>query len=170
MSRVQSAAAGFLKQLTRIEQAIAVAGLLLTAAALLVDIFAREVLHSSLFGSLRVAVYATAFAALFGFCVCVASNSHIRVTIFDGFTPASWRPAIYRLADVISFAICSVFAWFAANYVWQTYLVSETDVSLNVVIWPFQLVLIWMFLSAAVRYGLFAACPALRPQEEELAQ
>lgn len=170
MSRVQTAAAGFLRQLTRVEQAIAVGGLLLTAVALLVDIFAREVLYSSIFGSLRIAVYSTAFAALIGFCVCVASNSHIRVSIFDGLTPPSWRPAIYRLADVVSFAICIVFAWFAVNYVWQTYLVGETDVSLNVVIWPFQLVLVWMFVSAALRYGLFAIYPALRPQEEEIAQ
>ncbi|MEP9386028.1 TRAP transporter small permease [Mesorhizobium sp. KR9-304] len=168
--RAQQLAGAFLALLTRTEQAIAVAALFVTAAALLADIFAREVLFSSLFGSLRVAVYGMAFAALFGFCVCVAANAHIRVTIFDGITPAAWRPLVCRFADLLSFAICAAFGWFAAHYVWQTYMVAETDVALGIVVWPFQLALVWAFISGGLRYGLFFVFPALRPQEQEIVQ
>ncbi len=167
---VRRLAGGLLAGLARFERVVAVGGLFVTAGALLADIFAREVLRSSLFGSLRVAVYAMAISALFGFCVCVAANAHIRVTIFDGATPVAWRPFVHRLADVISFAICCAFVWFAGHYVWQTYKVAETDVSLGVVVWPFQLALVWMFLSAALRYGLFAIYPSLRPEEQEVVQ
>lgn len=169
-SSLEQLTARFLFYLARFERVVAVGGLFVTAAALLADIFAREVLRSSLFGSLRVAVYAMAISALFGFCVCVAANAHIRVTVFDGVTPPAWRPLVSRLADVISFLICSAFIWFAAHYVWQTFQVAETDVALGVLVWPFQLALVWMFASAGIRYGLFAIFPGLRPREEEVVQ
>lgn len=166
-SRAERVVATVLSRLTSAEKLIAVMGLFVTASALLVDIFAREVLRASIFGSLRVAVYAMATTALLGFCVCVASHAHIRVTALDGVVPAAWRPTLLRLADLVSFTICCVFAYLAGSYVRETHLVSETDVALNVVIWPFQLALVWMFVSAAIRYGLFALFPGVRPEEGE---
>ncbi len=166
-SRADRVADVLLSRLTSVEKLIAVAGLFVTAGALLVDIVARELLRASMFGSLRIAVYAMATTALLGFCVCVAAHAHIRVTAFDGLVPAGWRPMLHRLADLVSFAICCVFAYLAGSYVRETQLVGETDVALNVVIWPFQLALVWMFVSAAIRYGLFALFPAVRPEEGE---
>jgi len=158
----------FLHWLTRLECVVAVLALILSASALMADIIAREVFRVGLFGSLRVAVYSTAIAALFGFGICVAQSAHIRVNVFDKITPETWQATIVRIGDVISLAICAYFAYWALQYVIQTYEIGETDTSLNLKVWPMQTVLFWMFFSGGLRYALFAVFPVLRPEEAEV--
>lgn len=146
---------------------LAVAALAVAATALVSDIFAREIFRQGLFGSLRVAVYATAIAALLGFSLCVAAGAHLRVTIFDSLTPESWRPTVARIGDLLALVICCYFAFWAISYVNQTRVLGETDPSLNIKVWPMQSVLAWMFISAAIRYLLFFTYPELRPREQE---
>jgi TRAP-type C4-dicarboxylate transport system permease small subunit len=156
----------FMQWLTKLESALAVAGLGIAAAALVSDIAARELFRQGLFGSLRVAVYAAAVAALLGFSLCIAAGTHLRVTIFDGVTPERWRPAVARIGDLIALSICCYFAYWAIVYVNQTRVLGETDPSLNIKVWPIQSALAWMFISGAIRYALFFAFPGLRPQEQ----
>ncbi|MGK6315682.1 TRAP transporter small permease [Neorhizobium sp. DT-125] len=163
------AAQRFLQVLFRLECGIAVFFLCLSAAALLADIFTRELFQFGLFGSLRVAVYSTAIAALIGFPIAIATGSHIRVTALDALVPRSWEPALGRVANVVSAAICIFFVYWAAFYVAQTRDFGETDPSLAILVWPIQSVLVWMFLSGAVRYIIYALFPALQPQEAEAA-
>lgn len=155
--------------LTRIEAAIAVTALFVTGLALVSDIIAREVFRQSLFGSLRVAVYGTAIAALVGFNVCTAANGHMRVTAFDGLVPERWRPLVMQMGDLVSFIICAVFVYFSVHFVWQTYSLGETDVALRIFVWPMQLALPWLFISSGMRYLAFAIFPEIRPREAELA-
>lgn len=157
----------FLQWLTRIESVLAVAALALAATALVSDIFAREIFRQGLFGSLRVAVYATAVSALLGFSLCIGAGAHLRVTVFDGITPESWRPAVARIGDLIALAICCYFAYWAISYVNQTRVLGETDPSLNLKVWPMQGALVWMFVSGALHYLLFFIFPELRPKEQE---
>jgi TRAP-type C4-dicarboxylate transport system permease small subunit len=157
----------FLQWLTRIESMVAVLALAVAATALVSDIFAREILRQGLFGSLRVAVYATAIAALLGFSLCVAAGAHLRVTVFDSLTPEGWRSTVARTGDLLALVICCYFAYWAISYVNQTRVLGETDPSLNLKVWPMQSVLAWMFISGALRYLLFFMFPELRPAEQE---
>jgi TRAP-type C4-dicarboxylate transport system permease small subunit len=159
----------FLSALFKLECSIAVVSLCLSAGALIADIITRELFQFGLFGALRVAVYSTAVAALIGFPIAVATGSHIRVTVLDALVPKRWEAAQGRVANVVSAAICLFFMYWAIFYVSQTRDFGETDPSLGIVVWPIQSVLVWMFLSGALRYITYALFPALQPQEAEAA-
>jgi len=157
----------FFAWLTRLECFVAVFSLCLSAGALLADIFSRELFSYGLFGSLRVAVYATAIAALSGFAICVATGSHLRITVFDNLVPQAWRPAVVRAGNLLSFGICVYFAYWAIFYIRQTASIGETDPSLGIQVWPIQCILAWMFISGGARYLAYAIFPELQPEEVE---
>jgi C4-dicarboxylate transporter, DctQ subunit len=157
----------FLAALFWIESAIAVAALLAVAGILFADVVGRELFGHGLFGALRAAVYGTAIAGLIGFGLCTAAGAHMRVNLLDGLLPKRLEPHIARIADGLSFVICAAFAYWSALYVAQTYGQNEQALSLGVPVWPFQIVLPWMFVSAGLRYLVFAAVPDLRPAEVE---
>ncbi len=159
----------FFRWLTHAECAFAVAALCVSAAALLSDIVSRELFSVGLFGSLRIAVYATALAALSGFAICVATGAHLRITALDALVPAPLRPLVLRGGNLLSFAICAYFAYWSIFYIRQTAAIGETDPSLGVVVWPFQCILAWMFISGGARYLAFAVYPELQPGEVEVA-
>jgi TRAP-type C4-dicarboxylate transport system permease small subunit len=159
-----------LNWLTRAESVFAVACLCISAGALVADITAREVFGFGLWGSLRVAVYTTALAALAGFAICVATGSHLRITALDGVLPKRWRPLVARVGNVVAFGICMFFAYWSYFYVRQTFQIGETDVSLKIKVWPIQSILIWMFVSGGVRYLAYSIFPELEPHEAEPAQ
>ncbi|QCI65350.1 TRAP transporter small permease [Phreatobacter stygius] len=150
-----------------LESAIAVAALLAVAAILFADVVGRELFGQGLFGALRAAVYATAIAGLIGFGLCTAAGAHMRVNLLDKLLPARLEPSIERIADGLSFVICAAFAYWSVLYVLQTYAQNEQALSLGVPVWPFQVVLPWMFISAGIRYLIFALLPVLRPVEQE---
>lgn len=160
----------FLDRLTRIECFFAVVCLCISAGALVADIFTRELFSFGLFGSLRVAVYATALAALSGFGICVAKGSHLRISSLDRLTPERWRPLFARAGNLLSFAICMFFAYWALFYVRQTFALGETDPSLRIPVWPMQSILIWMFVSGGLRYLAYAVFPEIEPREAEPTQ
>lgn len=169
LSKGARTARNFLRTLFQVECGIAVFALSLSAAALIADIITRELFQFGLFGALRVAVYSTAVAALIGFPIAITTGSHLRVTMLDGLFPKGWEAAQARVAHLVSAAICIFFVYWAAFYVLQTRDIGETDPSLHIIVWPIQSVLIWMFLSGAVRYLTYAVFPAIQPQEAETA-
>lgn len=169
LSRSAAFAGWIITLMTRIEAAIAVTALFVTGLALVSDIIAREIFRQSLFGSLRVAVYGTAIAALVGFSVCTAANGHMRVTAFDPLVPERLQPLVIRVGDIVSCVICAVFTYLSVKFVRQTYSLGETDVALNIFVWPMQLALPWLFISSGIRYLLFAIFTDIRPKEAELA-
>lgn len=161
-------ARAFMIGLTRLERALAALALAIAVGALLADLAGRELFGGGLFGALRVSVYATSAAAMLGFVVCVAQNAHIRITLLDRFVPVRWQAQVVRVGDLVSLLICLYFAFLSYEYVNQTFRLGETDVSLGVYVWPMQSVLIWAFLSAAVRFLIFTVFPRLRPAESEM--
>jgi len=160
----------FFELLTRAECVFAVTCLCISAGALVADIVSRELFSYGLFGSLRVAVYATALAALSGFAICVATGTHLRVNALDALVPVAWRPLVGRVGNVLAFAICMYFAYWSLFYVRQTFRIGETDPSLGIKVWPIQCILIWMFVSAGARYIAYAIFPELEPREAEPVQ
>jgi C4-dicarboxylate transporter, DctQ subunit len=169
-SAASVAVGSIFRWLTRVESAFAVLALCVSAGALISDILARELFSVGLFGSLRVAVYATALAAFSGFAICVATGSHLRISALDGMVPLRWRSIVMRLGNFGSFCICAYFAYWSYFYVQQTASIGETDSSLQIEVWPIQSILVWMFVSGGLRYLAFGIFPELAPSESEPAQ
>lgn len=149
----------------RVEAAIACGALALVIAALLADVVARELLGSGLFGAQRFAVYSNLIGSLLGFAIVVHTGGHLRLAVMDRVFPSAWERAIQRAADGVSAALCLLLGYFAFRFVSSTFVLGDTDAVFQMRIWPLQALMAYIFLSAAARYVLYAAFPALRPQE-----
>lgn len=153
--------------LVRIELFVTCVALLLVASALFFDVVAREVLGQGIFGAQKLAVYGNAIAGLLGFTVVVHSGGHLRVSAVDRLFPATWHLAMSRIGDIVSAGLCAMLGWFAARYVQSSLRLGEVDLLFYAKLWPFQLVLPYIFLASSLRYLCFAIHPALRPAEAE---
>jgi TRAP-type C4-dicarboxylate transport system permease small subunit len=151
--------------LFRVEVVLSCGGLLLVATALISDVLAREIFGQGIFGAQKVAVYADAIAGLLAFAVVVHAGGHLRISAVDPLFPKSWHPHIARLGDFISCGLCVLLGFFAARYVLSTMRLGEKDLLFYAKLWPMQMVLPYIFFSAAIRYLSFAAFPALRPAQ-----
>lgn len=169
----------FLKGWQWLEAAIAVIAFTLVALALIVDVAGRELftLFSGLgmrefarnwlggtFGAQRFAVHATQVAGMLGFCIVVSTGGHLRPTIVDKLFPDRFDGLVNRISDLLSAAICFAFAWICWNFVQSTRQNAEISMVFQVRIWPFQLILPYIFLSGGLRYLIFALLPAHRPR------
>jgi C4-dicarboxylate transporter, DctQ subunit len=83
----------------------------------------------------------------------------------DALLPAAWTPVIDRVGSALSAVLLLVLAWHAARFVLQTAPVGERSPTLHIPIWPIQAVMVWAFMSAALRYAAYAIQPALKPAE-----
>jgi TRAP-type C4-dicarboxylate transport system permease small subunit len=149
------------------EVVVTCAALLLVATSLFADVVAREVFGFGLFGAQKFAVYNNAIAGLLGFAVVVHSGGHLRISLVDRLFPDAWQGPMTRIGDVVSAAICIVLGTYAVAYVRSSARLGETDLLFYAKLWPFQLVLPYIFLASAVRYLSFALFPRLRPAEQE---
>ena len=59
--------------------------------------------------------------------------------------------------------ICLGLAFYAFRFVKSSAALGEVGMAIPIVVWPIQLVLVWMFLSSALRHAAYAVWPALRP-------
>lgn len=154
-----------LRRLYLSEVVVTCTALLMVAIALFADVVARELLGFGLFGAQKFAVYNNAIAGLLGFAIVVHSGGHLRISIVDQVFPDAWQGMITRLGDMVSCAICTVLGIYAIAYVGSSMRLGETDLLFYAKLWPFQLVLPYIFLASAVRYLSFAIFPGLRPAE-----
>lgn len=150
--------------LQSLEKAIAVAAISGAALALIADLVGREIIGQGIFGAQRAAVHLTFIAGLLGFVLAVGTGSHLRVKASDSLTPAHWDPALERIGSIVSAVLLLWLAWHAAGFVLQTRAVGERSPTLHIPIWPIQAVLVWAFLSAALRYVAYTIDPALKPK------
>lgn len=166
--RGQSVLGRMLTWLVRAELVVTCTALLFVAAALFSDVFAREAFGRGIFGAQKFAVYCNAIAGLLGFSVVVHTGGHLRVSAVDRLFPVDWHPTMSRLGDVTSAVLCGILGWFAARYVLSSLRIGEADLLFYAKLWPFQLVLPYIFLASAFKFLCFAICPALRPAEMEV--
>ena len=64
---------------------------------------------------------------------------------------------------MLSAVICLGMAWFAVRFVQSSAALGERGMAIPILVWPIQLVLVWMFFSSALRHLAFARWPELRP-------
>ena len=152
-----------------VEMAVAVAALLAAAAALVADLLGREVFGQGIFGAQRAAVHFVFLAGMLGFVLAAGSGAHLRVKATDVLLPARWTPWIERASSLVSALLLFGLAWHAARFTLQTHGVGERSVTLGLPIWPMQVVMVYAFVSAGLRYLAYAWSPAARPREAEAA-
>jgi TRAP-type C4-dicarboxylate transport system permease small subunit len=150
------------------EVCVTCAALLMVAISLFADVVAREVFGFGLFGAQKFAVYNNAIAGLLGFAVVVHTGGHLRISLVDRLFPAKWHGGMTRSGDLVSCVICLVLGAYAAAYVRSSMRLGETDLLFYAKLWPFQLVLPYIFFASAARYLAFATFPNLRPAEVEV--
>ena len=155
--------AAFLKWLLRIESTVAALAYIIVAGLLLGEIVAREVFATTIWGSQRMAIYAAIYAGFLGLCLATAANSHLRPQFADKWWPARWDKGLNRLGDVLS---AGLFIWLfivGLEYVTDSYEANEVAPVIRWELWWIQSVIIYAFLSSAVRHLVFAVRPDLKP-------
>ena len=162
----------------RVECVIAVSAFGLIALLLVLDVAGRELLGpiykaldikraSGVYGAQKASVYALVLASFCGIGIASATGSHLLPRLGFGWVPASWGPTVDRLADVLTGLFMLAVAWYGWVFVQSTMQTGLRAQAFNVPVWPFQLAIPLGFLSAGLRYFLFAAWPALRPKPPE---
>ena len=166
---MQRLAEQFLATLFAVEKWVAVAAFAVITVVLFADVLGREVFGHGIFWAQRAAVYAATIGGLLGFTLCVAKGGHLRPSSFDKLAPAAWNRALNRLADLIAAAICLFLAIYGVNFVLNSFQLGERGQAIDMPLWPVQIILPYCFISAMLRYLVYAGFPALRPAESEVA-
>jgi hypothetical protein len=162
----------------RVECLIAVAAFGFIAVVLILDVAGRELLTpiyrlfgikgaAGVFAAQKMCVYALVIGSFCGVGVATATGSHLLPRIGFAWVPKAFGPTMDRLADVITGLFFVGVAYFGWVYVESSMQAGLRMQAFDMPIWPIQLAIPLGFLSAAVRYFLFAAWPALRPLPPE---
>lgn len=154
---------GALKALYRLEATVAIAAFALITLALAADLAGREFFGKGLFGAQRLAVYSMVVVAMLGFSLAVGWRAHLGIEIAGKLTPRAWDAAMERIADATAALICVFLAYWAWRFVAGSFADQARGQGLDVLLWPIQSVLVWCFVSSALRHAAFACWPALRP-------
>ncbi|VAV89739.1 hypothetical protein MNBD_ALPHA02-1986 [hydrothermal vent metagenome] len=149
----------------RFEKAVALLAFFVMTLVIIADVVSRKLAGHGIAGAPRVAVYAMIIAALISFGLASHKGRHLRPRFADGWLPESWTEGIIRVQESLMALFCLIFAVAAAQVVYDTYLLQETSRMLRIAIWPMQTVMPLAFIIGAVRHGLYALYPEIRPDE-----
>ncbi len=152
------------------EATVAVVAFTCVAIALVADIVMRELFGNGIFGAQRFAIFCTAISGLLGFCIVVGTGGHIRPKAVDHLIPRRLRGLADRLTNITSAAIAITLGTAAIVFVHGNFAMDLRDMVFGIPFWPVQVILPYIFFSAALRYLLYAAFPDLQPEEEDEAK
>lgn len=153
---------------------MAVAGFGMIAVLLILDVAGRELLGpiykmfdikgaTGVYGAQKLSVYLLVLASFCGIGIATATGSHLQPRIGYRWIPKAWEPVMDRLADVLTGLFMLGVAYYGYVFISSTMASGLRAQAFNLPVWPFQLAIPLGFLSAAVRYFLYAGWPALRP-------
>ncbi len=161
---MRATAATFLTLLARVERMAAFVAFLLLTAVVFLDVASRELTGAGLHWALQIGVYANFVVVMLGLGVATASGSHLRPQFADSWLPRSWDPAVVRVQEAVTASFFVGFAVIGVAVVGETRMLQERAPVLGNLIWPLQALMPLVFGLAAVRHGLYAFWPGLRPQ------
>jgi TRAP-type C4-dicarboxylate transport system permease small subunit len=149
------------------------------AGILILDVLGRELLGpvlrligldpgpTGIFASQKLSIFALVIGSFTGIGIATATGAHIVPGFAAGWVPARWKPAFDRAADLLTGLFLVGVTWFGLKFVGSSF---KTDLRAPVLdwpVWPIQLAIPLGFLSAAGRYFVYAAWPALKPPPPE---
>ena len=162
-----------------LETTIAILAYLVIMLLLMSDVFGREFVGpvlrllgfnvgaTGIYGSQRIALYAMVIGAFLGLGIATATGTHLLPRIGFGWIPKSWAPAVDRIADVLTGIVLCATTWYAYAFVVDSRESQAMVAVLDMPAWLIQLVIPVGFLSAALRYFIFAMWPGARPTPPE---
>ncbi len=168
-----------LRRWHRVECWVAVLAFSFIAAVLVIDVLGREIYGpvmrllgqqpgaTGLFGSQKLAVFALVIGSFSGIGIATATGVHLVPRVGFSWVPRHWGPGMDRLADVFTGLFLLGVAWFGVVFVLASKQSGVLASVINVSAWPIQTVIPLGFVSAALRYFIFARWPALRPMPPE---
>ena len=150
----------------------------LIALLLVLDVMGRELLGplfkafdikgaTGLYGAQKASVYALVLASFCGIGIATATGSHLVPRVGFAWIPKAWGPAMDRVADLLTALFMVGVAYYGYVFVASSMSTGLRAQAFNFPVWPFQLAIPLGFLSASVRYFMYAAYPALRPLPPE---
>lgn len=148
----------------RVESLVAAVAYALVAGLLLGEIVARELLTSSIWGSQKMAVFASIMAGFIGLTLTTGTNGHLRPQFADRWLPLAWDGNLNRLGDLLSCLIYVALAVISLGYVSETRANGDQAAVLYWTLWPLQMILPYAFLSAGIKHLIFAVRPDLKPE------
>ncbi len=110
-----AAEAGLMGRLVDRAGYVFAAGIVLSAAILLMEVFLRYVLNSPTIWAHETTVFLCGLAFTFGGLYCTSRNSHIRVVLIYDVLP----PGLRRVFDILISLICAVSSGFFAYASWS---------------------------------------------------
>ncbi len=164
MNRAES----LINYLYRFEKAVALLAFAVMTLVIIADVMSRKMIGQGIAGAPRIAVYAMIIAALISFGLASHSGRHLRPRFADNWLPEKWDGMVIRLQESLMSVFCLTFAITAMLVVYDTYQLQETSRMLRIAIWPMQTVMPLAFVIGAVRHGLYALYPDIRPPEGTL--
>ena len=163
----------------RLECWLAVLCFSFIALVLVIDVLGRELYGpvmtllgqqvgaTGLFGSQKMAVFALVIGSFAGIGIATATGVHLVPRLAFGWVPAAWGPAMDRLADLVTGLFLLGVAWYGVQFVLASKASGVLAAVINISAWPIQMAIPLGFVSAALRYLIFAAWPAVRPAPPE---
>ena len=122
-----------------------------------------EVGATGLFGSQKLGVFALVIGSFAGIGVATATGVHLLPRVGFGWVPKNWGLAMDRLADVVTGFFLLGVAYYGVVFVLDSKASGVLAAVINISAWPIQVAIPVGFISAALRYFVFAAWPATRP-------
>lgn len=153
-----------LKILRGVEGVIAAVAFFMAAAAVLSDVFARELLASSIWGSTKFAVFCAAVAGFLGIGLATDAGMHLRPSFADRAVPRAFEPAMQRIAPLVTAGIYFAAAWYSFLYVRESFEFEQAAPVLDWPLWIIQVVMPYAFFSNGVRQLVYASDPELTPK------
>lgn len=159
----------------RLECWIAVLCFSFIALVLAIDVVGREVYGpvmrilgievgaTGVFGSQKLAVFALVIGSFAGIGVATATGVHLLPRVGFGWVPKAWSPFMDRLGDVVTGLFLLGVAYYGVVFVLASKDSGVLAAVINISAWPIQLAIPVGFISAALRYFVFAAWPEVRP-------
>lgn len=149
--------------LQRAERGVVVLAFTGMVAVVFADVLARELTGVGLPWARQAGVYFNILVVLFGIGLASASGSHLRPRFADGWLPARWERQISFIAEALFAGFCLAFALISLGVVTESAALDERSEILRLPVWPVQAMIPLVFLIAALRHGIYALRPALRP-------
>jgi TRAP-type C4-dicarboxylate transport system permease small subunit len=163
----------------RIECWIAVVAFAFIALILLLDVLGRELVGpairllgfpataTGIFASQKLSIFALVIGSFAGIGIATATASHLVPRVGFGWIPAHWEPWFNRVADLLTGLFLVGVAYYGWVFVESSMTTDLRAPVLDWSVWPIQLAIPIGFLSAAGRYLMYAAWPAIKPRPPE---
>ncbi|MFK7755000.1 MAG: TRAP transporter small permease [Sedimentitalea sp.] len=151
-----------LRSLRFVESLVATGAYATVATLLICDVVGREVFGTAFLGADQLAVYGAIIAGFLGLTLATSDNAHLRPGFMDFVFKGREATAI-RIGDGMSCAFFIASAVVAWSFVSVSMEAQDRAPVFYFVVWPLQIIIPYAFMSCALKHGIFALRPSLKP-------